>query len=223
MNHDEAYERLPSLVGLRPAEEDDADLRAHVEGCAVCRARLDALRRVDEALRSGPRAAEPSDALRDRVLSVPHVHPQQRPAPSRRVRRIAAGGLGAAAAAIVALTLVVASPWDQGGGGPSEDFDSVQTAAISEPRQGVEATLEFGKTEGAVQPVRLTVSGLGSNGRYELWLTSGGGEVAVGTFKPGKDGACTVMMDVPQGDWSQARITHAAADEPGFEVASGPV
>jgi hypothetical protein len=220
VRHEEAYERLPSLVGLRAADVDDRELRAHVDGCETCQRRLRTLREVDGALRSGPSRSEPSERLEERVLAVPRVHPQE---DRGRQRRWLVGGLGAAAAVIAALALVATSPWSGSSNDGPGAFDSVQTAAIAEPRRGVEAMVEFGEAMGPVQPVRLTVSGLGGDGRYELWLAGGGGEVAVGTFKPGKDGACTVMMDAPAGEWSAVRIRHAGANDPGADVASGPV
>ncbi len=221
MRHDEAYERLASLVELRPADEDDAELRAHVEGCEVCRRRLDVLRAVDGALRSGLHANDPPEGLEERVLAVPRVHPQD--AGGSRWRRRAIGGALGVAAAIAVLTLLVTAPWSSGGDTQPSGFDPVETAAIAEPRDGVEATIEFGETMGPVQPVRLTVSGLGGDGDYELWLAGGGGEVSVGTFRPGKDGACTVLMDAPAGDWSAVRIRHAGVGGGGTEIASGPV
>lgn len=221
MTHDEAYERLASLVGLRAADTEDEALRAHVDGCEACQERLKVLREVDGALRSGPSRSEPPARLEERVLAVPRVHPQET---GKRWRRgWLVGGLGASAAVIAALALVVTSPWSGGGSSDPMGFDSIQTAAIAEPRDGVEAKIEFGETMGPVQPVRLTVSGLGGDGRYEFWLAGGGGEVAVGTFRPGKDGACTVLMDAPAGEWSAARIRHADTNDLGAEVASGPV
>lgn len=221
MRHEEAYDRLASLVGLRAADADGEALRAHVEGCEVCQERIRVLREVDGALRAGPSPSEPPARLEERVLAVPRVHPQE--VGKRWSRGWLAGGLGATAAVVAALALVVTSPWSGGGSSDPTGFDSIQTAAITEPRGGVEAMIEFGEMMGPVQPVRLTVSGLGGDGRYELWLAGGGGEVAVGTFRPGKDGACTVLMDAPAGEWSAARIRHAGADDPGAEVASGPV
>ena len=59
MTHDEAYERLASLVGLRAADTEDGALRAHVDGCEACQERLKVLREVDGALRDPNKSVGP--------------------------------------------------------------------------------------------------------------------------------------------------------------------
>jgi hypothetical protein len=74
--------RLDQLMRGELAGDAERDTRAHVDGCAPCRARLAEL----EAARAKFRAAPP---------------PLKRPAPARRWRWAAAGGVLAAAAAVL--------------------------------------------------------------------------------------------------------------------------
>lgn len=89
----------------------DAELRDHVAGCAVCRARVEALRRVDLQLAAMPLPAVPDD-LRERLarrLETPATStlPSRRAPPPRRRWLTPAAGLAVAAAAALALYLSV--------------------------------------------------------------------------------------------------------------------
>ncbi len=117
-------EDLSGLIDGELGEEREAEVRAHLDGCAHCRERLEALRGVDTALRSVAAPAVPSD-LRARLAqrlssrgpafarlrSAAHAaSPRLRRAKSipRRPRWLAAG-VGLAAAAALALYLAVGS------------------------------------------------------------------------------------------------------------------
>src|SRR5882762_5715823 len=88
---------------------DDIALRAHLDGCAACRAELRDLTLVAGALDVVPlpaidaAPAEPSSALADRVLE--RVARERNNMHSRRVRRafVGAGAFASVAAAIVAV------------------------------------------------------------------------------------------------------------------------
>ena len=117
-------EDLSGLIDGELGDEREVEVHSHIEGCARCRERLDALRGVDTALRSVAAPAMPPD-LRDRLaqrlslggaastrlhLPAPAASPRLRraePAP-RRTRWLAAG-VGLAAAAALALYLAVGS------------------------------------------------------------------------------------------------------------------
>jgi len=101
-----------ALGNLEPAEE--IGLRAHLDGCADCRAELRELTAVAQALASVPvanvtgAAAEPSDALAGRVLT--RVARERSVRRTRRTRRVMAGVMAfAAAAAVIALVVFVGS------------------------------------------------------------------------------------------------------------------
>src|SRR5262245_44544473 len=99
MRHEDAQGRLAELVRLHSAGTDDAARRAHAEECPACARRLRAIDRVDRSLRALAGHADPSPALAERVLAIPHEPSARRPGWVRR-------HWGAAAAcALVAASL----------------------------------------------------------------------------------------------------------------------
>jgi hypothetical protein len=96
-------EDLSALVDGELSPGREAEVRAHLEGCDRCRARMASFARVDDWLRAAPLPEVPP-ALRDAVLRAPEA---ARKAPSRRRRRLSPA-LGALAAAAAALALYLA-------------------------------------------------------------------------------------------------------------------
>jgi mycothiol system anti-sigma-R factor len=120
MPHDDAcasfFEDGSAFLDGELAAERAAELRVHLESCADCAARLDALRGVDRALAALPARSAPPD-LRARLqarldagsgaLSGParDLRVRRIPAPRRRGLRASAAALAAAAALGAALAL----------------------------------------------------------------------------------------------------------------------
>lgn len=220
MTHDDAYPRLPDLLAMRLADQDDAELRAHLAQCEACRRRMEQLRRVAAALGRGE--IEPvSEQLARRVEAIPERYPQE----VRSPRRVRGAVLGVAALALVAVaTVAVAFSLATGGGGsaPGEQFAPVEQVALSNTEGPVEARLEMGELEGSNRPLRLTVGGLPvEDGRFELWLKGPTGSISVGTFRPDQHGSCVVVLSAPDGEWTVASIT--TADGHPRQVAAGPM
>jgi hypothetical protein len=164
-----------ALIGRDAA--DDLALRAHLDGCADCRAELRELSSVARALpladpsRFQQAAPQPPPALAQRVLDgVARQRVQRR----NRVRRRTVLGVAAAfvaAAAIVATVLLL-----PGGSGGTE-------VAFPTAAEGVtaHATLH-GNAAGTV--VSFHVEGLHEGAYYWLWLTDEEGHrVGAGTFR----------------------------------------
>jgi hypothetical protein len=212
VTHEEAFSRLPDLLWMRVADEDDAVLRRHVEGCAECRERLSELRRVHAAL-AGAGRSDPPPGLAERVRDIPARYAQDA-APARRSRRALGAVAGVAAAALAAGVVALALT---GGGetAPAGPFQVVDQVAVTDPRSPVTGRIEMGEPSAGMRTIRLAVNGLdATGGRYELWLSSASGEVSAGTFRPDKSGACTVMLSAPDGEWTAATIVKAGSDEP---------
>ena len=208
MRHEDAIERLPGLLGLRPAGTQELELRRHVDDCGDCQERLAALQEVDRGLRR-LQEENPSSDLEQRVLAIPqHAPPDAGRAPPRR-----RAWLGAAAA-IAAVLAVTASLILTRGGGTDRAFAVVRAVTLSAPGGGVQARLELAKPDGANQPVRLVASGLSPTAApyYTLWLIGEGRRVSAGTFRPDADGDCMIIGVVPRDiTWSQVTITRADA------------
>jgi anti-sigma factor RsiW len=167
-----------ALGGGDPA--DDIALRAHLDGCAACRAELRELTMVARALAAvGVEAvdappAEPSGALGGRVLE--RLAQERDAARSRRVRRgfVGAGALAAVAAAVVAALLVVGT-----GGGPGGT--QVVLPGVGGERATATAIL---RARDAGTEVEMKVSGLHRGDYYWLWVTDEDGErLPAGTFR----------------------------------------
>ena len=219
MTHEDAYRRLPDLLAMRLADQDDAALRAHLAQCPECQRRMGQLRRVAAALARGE-AAPASDDLTRRVEAIPSRYPQDAQSSRRRVRGAIAGAAALAVAAAATVAVAFALATGGGASAPSEPFEPVRQVALSNSPGPVEARLELGEPEGSNRPLRLTVGGLPAHGgRYELWLKGPSGSVSVGTFLSDEHGSCIVLLSAPDDNWTAASIM--TADTHRRQVAAG--
>ena len=207
MTHEQAYELLPDLVGLRVAHPAEAEIHAHVTSCATCAARRRDLERVAHALEIARDAHAISlTGLEERVLAIPKQQPR-RPV-GRFRRRIIPAGVGvAAAASIAALTLALTGPDVTQ---PPSRFDAQQTVALHPIRGSVSGTVELGRPSGATRVVRLKIRGLPLTGArsFDLWFISASGAMRAGSFGPGEDGSCVVdLTTAREEDWQSIAIT----------------
>jgi len=164
-----------ALGVIDPAEE--IGMRAHLDGCASCRAELRDLTAVAKALTAVSETdlvtapAEPSGTLGGRVMArVAHERDVRR---KRHVRRLAAGvgALATIAAVIVGLVLAV--------GGPSNP-PATSVAMAGAPGAHATAQLRSQETGTAID---VKVSGLDPHRYYWLWLTGDDDHrMAAGTF-----------------------------------------
>ena len=155
---------------------DEIGLRAHLDGCAECRADLRELTAVAEALATVSvesavgAPVQPSGALGSRVLE--RVARERDALRSRRTRRFAAAAtaFASAAAAVIALVLVF------GGGGSSGTH--VEMRGAGGARAGADLHSQAVGTE-----IDVKVSGLHPHHYYWLWLTGADEHrLAAGTF-----------------------------------------
>jgi len=201
---DDLYERLPDLVGMHPATDDEAELREAIERSPRLKRRLANLRRVHTLLRSSDGAERPSPALAARVLSIPGLTPKSTMLSPGRRGWAAIGAV--AAAACVAALLVVTSARDVGTNfEPISEPTALMT--VSGKRSGI--TVQLGEV-GDGRQVQLVASGLNGDGRsYELWFEGPSGTRNLGKFAPDKSGECSMLFDAPAGEWVAAVVTHA--------------
>jgi anti-sigma factor RsiW len=170
-----------ALGGGDPA--DDIALRAHLDGCAACRAELRELTLVARALAAIPLAAvdaapaEPSGELGSRVLE--RVARERGTRRSRRVRRTfaGAGAFASLAAAVIAAVLVFGSVGD----GPAGT--RVVLPGVGGARATATATAML-RAKPSGTEVEMKVTGLHRGDYYWLWLTDDGGRrLPAGTFQ----------------------------------------
>ncbi|MET1002834.1 MAG: zf-HC2 domain-containing protein [Acidimicrobiia bacterium] len=215
MTADACREWRGALAAAALEREDPAQqiaLRAHLDGCAACRAELDDLVAVARALPAADPdrladTAQPSSRLAGQVVErVAEVRTR------RRRRRI---GRALAAAAVIAALL--------GFGGllVANLGDDAETTTVEFPASdGVTARADL---HGAVHgtEVRLEASGLEADEVYWLWLTDEGGErVAAGTFRGSDDEvAVTLTGALPLADTVRIWVT----DEADSVVLDSPV
>jgi len=163
-----------ALGGLEPAEE--IALRAHLDGCAECRAELRELTSVARALpfadpsRVASRT-EPPAALEEAVRGrLEHERSVRR---AHRRRRAAIGAAASLAAVAAALILFLAWPAPSPGG-----------THVVFPTTGAVTARAVLRAKPAGTQVEFHESGLASGRYYWLWLTGEDGErVAAGTFR----------------------------------------
>ncbi len=157
---------------------DDPALRAHLDGCADCRAELRDLSSVARALpladprRSAVGAAEPPPGLGERVRDrLARRRVERRRRTQRRVGLLAAA---AVIAAVVSLTTVVALRR------PEPPTTQVTFPAAS---AGVSAWARL-RARSAGTEVELHVRGLHDGDAYWLWLTGDDNKrIGAGTFR----------------------------------------
>ncbi|HUI47599.1 MAG TPA: anti-sigma factor [Acidimicrobiia bacterium] len=174
------YRGTLGAVALGRAEpEESLALRAHIDGCAECRAELRELTAVAAALPFADTThvagglSLPSPALARQVLGRVAVERSARRTRTRRRIAVAAATATAVAAAIIALVLVV-----PGNGSPPGGQKVVFTT-----RSGLTANATLRASDAGTQ-VAFHVSGLHPGGYYWVWLTGEDGDrIAAGTFQ----------------------------------------
>lgn len=140
---DETLEReLSALLDGALSPEREAELRALVARSPELAVRLEALRRVDAALRSLPVPAASPDlrARLDARLRAEAGSRRGRAAPGRRGRWLAAAGVGAALAAAAALALVLVR---QPAPGPTPAPEAGPSLIAGVPDEDVELAMEL--------------------------------------------------------------------------------
>ena len=152
--------------------------RAHLDGCAQCRAEVAALQPVVDELPASTAPSRAPDALRERIMSTVRSEaalmraaggdadrPPQR---ARRPRRSFA--VGGALAAAGALAVVLALVLSTGSGGGERVFQ----ARISPAAPGAAATLR--QRDGRAELVVSHMPPPGVDRVYEVWLSRGAGD-----------------------------------------------
>jgi hypothetical protein len=163
-----------AIGGLEPAEE--IALRAHLDGCAACRAELEELESVARALPLADPTrlvtpAQPPAALGQDVLD--RVARERAAARVRRRKRWAVAMTAAAAVIALVVALFLILP-----GGGSRD-----TQIAFPEHNGVSAHASL-RARDAGTEVAFHVQGLREGDYYWLWLTGDDGDrVGAGTFQ----------------------------------------
>jgi anti-sigma factor RsiW len=163
-----------ALGGLDPAE--DVALRAHLDGCAECRAELRELTSVARTLSLvdpdslSDALPQPPGSLGERVLDSVAREREHRARHRRHRVLVAASAALVAAAAIVAVLLFVPS-------------SSHATRVVFPTENGVSASATL-HAKPAGTEVAFHVQGLHPGDYYWLWVTgSDGDRIAAGTFQ----------------------------------------
>jgi anti-sigma-K factor RskA len=188
---------------LGALEHDElARYREHIHGCAECRAEVAELQLVvDELPASVPRVQAP-EALRERILAsarseaeVLHAagHHADRPVRTRRrVRSPGAVPLGAGAAVLAAVAVVLAIALS----GSSPVRERISHGVVTANAPGASATLHIRAGHADLIVAHMPEPGRGRI--YEVWLLRrGSAEPAPTTALFGVTGAGSGAVDVP--------------------------
>jgi anti-sigma-K factor RskA len=179
VKHEEAFRRLPDLL----ADRDDADLLAHVRGCAECQRQLFLLGRVDRMLRDSASAQRAAG--------------RHRPTARRLL-------VAAAAAAAVAATLALVLPRTA----HSHQF-VLKTAS---GRSVAQAVMGHSDTHNASLALTTHGMPVEDGHVFVLWAGDTRASMQVGRFIVDAHGNCRAQFNLPTNhDWSRLWITTAAA------------
>ena len=189
-----------ALGGADPAEA--VALRAHLDGCADCRAELRELTSVAAALpladpeRVTGGILQPPSTLAKRVLGRVAAERTARRAKSRRRIAVVAATTTAIAAALVAFVLVV------------PDSSPAGTRVVFSAAPGVSASATL-HPHAAGTEVAFHVSGLHEGEYYWLWLTGADEHrIPAGTFRGTASSANLVMTAaIPLADTRRIWVT----------------
>ncbi len=216
----ETSERLAAYAAGELGPEDAAALEAELAGDASLRARLAAIRRVDEALGSLPEvtpSAAFSASLRDTLRAELAEHAPVHDLAARRARRMRwaapAAGIAAAVAAVVGIASI---------GGLTGSDDGPETTALSD--MGAEAeesmTLDAAEAPAAAPPGPVYAEG-GSYDRDTLTLLASDGAILAARDVAGADPAANQFSFLDQltaaaftGDTDSGRVGIAAEAAP---------
>ena len=180
MRHEEAWKQLPDLLDDR----SDAELLAHVGGCARCQRQLFLLTRVDRL-------------LRDEAAT------RQAPLSQRAVRRglVAAVAVIAAAAAALALLL------------PRHTTSHEFTLRTASGRMVAHAVMGHSDARNVLLAFTARDLPVAHGHMFMLWAGDGNrASMQVGWFMVDRRGRCRVRFNLPDNHgWSRFWVTHAGA------------
>jgi anti-sigma factor RsiW len=171
--------------------DDRAAVEAHLDGCADCRAELELLMPVAEALPLvDPEQLEASPTP-PRTLAFKVARGIAAEKRTQRHRRFRLGLAAAAAACAVAAAAVVA--FGGSGGSPSQPAGASQRVAFTSTPRGVEIGASLSPRPWGSE-ISLQVRGITPGTRCEVWLRKAdGSRVNAGSFRyryeGGSDGA----------------------------------
>jgi anti-sigma factor RsiW len=183
-----------ALGALGPGAE--AEMTAHIEGCARCSAEL---RRLGPAVETLPESVEqiaPPPQVRERLLAAVHEEAGGAEAEKdrRRVgwrdRRLRIGGLAfgpatALAAALIVVAALVGYSVRQGG-------DQTRTVAVSSTLPGSSASLELSGDQATLHADGVPQLPPGSV--YQLWVQRNGAVTPSSVFRPSADGSAAAAV-----------------------------
>ena len=242
MVHEEYKEMIPAraLSALDTAEAQA--LNEHLENCDECRKELEEWQATAAALALTPNAAEPSPAVRERILkevrdelSIPQVIPFR--ATSRNIWT-SFGSLGAMAAVVLLTALIVglAVLWKQNLAirdelARSREFVELVTtpgARVSELKgvelgAGATASLAYDQNGRAVLVAnKLPTPPQGK--AYQLWFIVGDKPPMPGkTFSPDNTGKGLLKDQVPKEALDSAVFAITVEPEGGVSAPTGPI
>ncbi len=193
-------ELLGAYVLRQLSGDDRAAVRAHLDGCADCRAEAESLTPMPALLdRADPatlgRDPSPPPHLADLVAR--RIGAERRTVRRRRTIRVGFALSGAAAVAAVTVALVLAS-----GGGPSSPGQPARAVAFRSLPPGVHLTATLAPRPWGTE-VRMRVHGIRPGTLCTVWLRRGDGtRVPAGSFRYRYDDSDAAVLSaaLPQSD-----------------------
>lgn len=196
---------LPALAADALDEAEAAPIRAHLDGCAACRAEyaayLEALSALAEELAAGPPAA-----VRDRVLAAARADLAR---PARWRERLLALGLAAALVLSVfglVQQFALRQQVDRLQRWATDEYELwdfvlspnlvIRPLRATDPASGAYGRLLYIPGRRAVLVVNK-LPPLGNGQVYQAWLRRDGERMSVGTFQPDESGRARLFFELP--------------------------
>ncbi len=225
-SHDELESTVAAyaLDAVEPEEAEDA--RAHIEGCAACRALYERLLRTVDLLPVSTPAMKPPDRLRARILNVAEASPRRvgEAAPRRKVlrlpvRRRFVWDFPASAGAVAAMFVVVLGLGAWNVSLVAQQTPGHYTLTGQGPMAGARASVtNYGRDSLALLDFR-GMPELPAGQVYELWLIGADGKPLPGAvFTPDGNGTKQIVLNRSVSGYRRLAVTV----EPGPDGVSTP-
>lgn len=203
MTHDEASELTGAYVVGALSAADRTAFEAHVAGCAACAAEVRALSPVADALGEAVAPADPSPAVRARLMAAVQASAQAESV--RRQRAVFPAWLAAAAA----IVLVAGAAWYAVSVRRESQTDRLVRAVLAAPdlaridlagqplAPSASARAYWSRSHGLVVTA-ANLPALPPGRTYQVWvLTKEPSPLSAGLIKPDRDGRATLTVVTP--------------------------
>lgn len=201
------YDQLPAYALGSLEEEEEQQVKQHLNGCLVCRAELQGFQNVAEQLALATPLVEPPASLRDKILQIPDqkaqiIKPARETAGFLEIfRSLITPWRLVGALLIVVLVTSNLFLWQQvqqlRSASKAQQFTSINLAGTNiDPQAHGLIVMSNNGLYGTLIVENLRP--LDANHQYQLWLIQNGQRTSGGVFSVSWDGYASLWVDAPK-------------------------